>query len=134
MTAWQDKLIVDAWYDAYAPYIETNLAVRDQIIRAELRYLDPKEFPQAKNANPREFVRQLVRRKSGEVRFLSDDRLGQIKVIAYYTIRNGEYLSGGARGVFPIARSADMAYSDDQQAERQMKYLDNPVKRAKHER
>jgi hypothetical protein len=48
-------LIVDAWYDAYAPYIETNLAVRDQIIRAELRYLDPKNFP-AKNANPREFV------------------------------------------------------------------------------
>jgi hypothetical protein len=54
-TAWQDKLIVDAWYDAYAPYIETNLAVRDQIIRAELGYLDAKEFPQAKHANSKEF-------------------------------------------------------------------------------
>jgi hypothetical protein len=56
VTAWQDKLIVDAWYDAYAPYIESSLAARDQVIRAELGYLDPKEFPQAKNANPREFV------------------------------------------------------------------------------
>jgi hypothetical protein len=56
VTAWQDKLIVDAWYDVYAPYIESSLAARDQVIRAELGYLDPKEFPQAKNANPREFV------------------------------------------------------------------------------
>jgi NitT/TauT family transport system substrate-binding protein len=50
-----DSKILDASYDAYAPYIETNLAVRDQVIRAELGYLDPKEFPQAKNANPRDF-------------------------------------------------------------------------------
>ena len=49
-----DSKILDASYDAYAPYIETNL-VRDQVIRAELGYLDPKEFPQAKNANPRDF-------------------------------------------------------------------------------
>jgi hypothetical protein len=56
VTAWQDKLIVDAWYDAYVPYIESSLAARGQVIRAELGYLDPKEFPQAKNANPREFV------------------------------------------------------------------------------
>src|SRR5678816_3000372 len=32
-----------------------TLPVRDQVIRAELGYLDPKEFPQAKNANPRDF-------------------------------------------------------------------------------
>ncbi|HEX9271739.1 MAG TPA: hypothetical protein VGA01_05920 [Candidatus Binatia bacterium] len=32
------------------------MRARDQVIRAELGYLDPKEFPQAKNANPREFV------------------------------------------------------------------------------
>jgi NitT/TauT family transport system substrate-binding protein len=50
-----DPKILDVSYDAYAPYIETNLAVRDQVIRAELGYLDPKEFPQAKNSNPREF-------------------------------------------------------------------------------
>jgi len=36
-------LILDASDDAYAPYIETSLAVRDQ------------EFPQAKNSNSREF-------------------------------------------------------------------------------
>lgn len=50
-----DSKILDASYDAYAPYLETNLAVRDQVIRAELDYLDEKEFPKAKNANPREF-------------------------------------------------------------------------------
>jgi NitT/TauT family transport system substrate-binding protein len=50
-----DNNILAASYDAYAPYIETNLAVRDQVIREELGYLDPKEFPQAKNANPRDF-------------------------------------------------------------------------------
>jgi NitT/TauT family transport system substrate-binding protein len=50
-----DSKILDASYDAYAPYIETGLAVRDQVIRAELGYLDPKEFPQAKNANSKEF-------------------------------------------------------------------------------
>ena len=50
-----DPKILDASYDAYAPYIETSLAVRDQVIRAELGYLDPKEFPQAKNANSKEF-------------------------------------------------------------------------------
>jgi hypothetical protein len=55
VTAWQDKLIVDAWYDAYAPYLESSLAVQHQMIRAELGYLDPKEFPQAKNSNSREF-------------------------------------------------------------------------------
>ena len=50
-----DHNILDASYDAYAPYIETKLAVRDQVIREELGYLDLKEFPQAKNANPRDF-------------------------------------------------------------------------------
>ena len=39
-----------------------------------------------------------------------------------------------AGGAFPIARRADMTHSDDQQAEHQVKYLDNPMKRAKHER
>ena len=50
-----DPKILDAAYDAYVPYLEMSLAVRDQVIRAELDYLDAKEFPQAKNANPREF-------------------------------------------------------------------------------
>ena len=50
-----DPKILDASYDAYAPYLEMTLAVRDQVIRAELDYLDEKEFPKAKNANAREF-------------------------------------------------------------------------------
>jgi len=50
-----DPKILDASYDGYAPYWETSLAVRDPVIRAELDYLDAKEFPQAKNAIPREF-------------------------------------------------------------------------------
>ena len=35
--------------------LETNLAVRDQVIHAELDYLNEKEFPRAKSANPKEF-------------------------------------------------------------------------------
>jgi NitT/TauT family transport system substrate-binding protein len=50
-----DPKMLDASYDAYAPYLETNLAVRDQVIHAELDYLNEKEFPRAKSANPKEF-------------------------------------------------------------------------------
>ena len=50
-----DPKIIDASYDAYAPYLEMNLAVREQVIRAELDYLDEKEFPKAKSASTREF-------------------------------------------------------------------------------
>ena len=53
MTAWQDKLIVDAWYDAYAPCIESSLAVRNHVIRADLGLLGPKDFAHATNLNPR---------------------------------------------------------------------------------
>jgi len=41
-----DPKMLDASYDGYASYIETNLGVRDQVIRAELDYLSEKEFPQ----------------------------------------------------------------------------------------
>jgi NitT/TauT family transport system substrate-binding protein len=50
-----DQKTLDAAYGFYAPYWETNLSVREPVIRAELGYLDPKEFPQAKNANPKDF-------------------------------------------------------------------------------
>ena len=50
-----DPKMLDASYDAYASYLETNLAVRDQVIHAELDYLNEKEFPRAKSANPKEF-------------------------------------------------------------------------------
>ena len=47
--------MLDAYYEAYAPYWETSLAVREQVIRAELDYLSENEFPQVKSANPRDF-------------------------------------------------------------------------------
>jgi ABC-type nitrate/sulfonate/bicarbonate transport system substrate-binding protein len=50
-----DQTTLDEAYDAYAPHWETSFAVRDQVIRAELGHLNEKEFPQAKNANTREF-------------------------------------------------------------------------------
>jgi len=50
-----DPKILDASYDAYVPYLETNLTVRDDVIRSELDYLDEKEFPKARSANPRDF-------------------------------------------------------------------------------
>ena len=50
-----DPKMLDASYDAYAPYLETSLAVREHVIRAELDYLNEKEFPHAKSANPKEF-------------------------------------------------------------------------------
>jgi hypothetical protein len=50
-----DQTTLDDAYDAYAPHWETSFAVRDQVIWAELSYLNEKEFPQAKNANSREF-------------------------------------------------------------------------------
>ena len=50
-----DPKILDTSYDAYAPYLDTSLAVRDDVIRSELGYLDEKEFPKARSANTREF-------------------------------------------------------------------------------
>ena len=55
-----DPKIIDASYDAYAPYLETSLAVRDQVIRSELDYLDEKEFPKVKSANPRDFFENSI--------------------------------------------------------------------------
>jgi ABC-type nitrate/sulfonate/bicarbonate transport system substrate-binding protein len=50
-----DPKILDASYDGFFPYWEMSFAVRDPVIRAELDYLDAKEFPQAKTANSKEF-------------------------------------------------------------------------------
>jgi NitT/TauT family transport system substrate-binding protein len=47
--------LVDGTYDAFAPYWATNLAIRPEAIRAQFDYLDEKEFPNAKNADPRDF-------------------------------------------------------------------------------
>src|SRR5919197_518811 len=46
---------VDGTYDAFAPYWAMNLAVRPEAVRAQFDYLDEKEFPNAKNADPKDF-------------------------------------------------------------------------------
>ena len=51
----EDAPTVDGTYEAFAPYWAMSLAVRPEAIRAQFDYLDEKEFPNAKNADPREF-------------------------------------------------------------------------------
>jgi len=46
---------VDGTFEAFAPYWAMNLAVRPEAIRGQFDYLDEKEFPNAKNADPKEF-------------------------------------------------------------------------------
>ena len=52
----EDAVTLDGTYDAFAPYWATSLAVRPEAIRAQFDYLDEKEFPNAKNADPKEFI------------------------------------------------------------------------------
>ena len=51
----EDGPTVDGTYEAFAPYWSMSLAVRTEAIRGQFDYLDEKEFPNAKNADPREF-------------------------------------------------------------------------------
>jgi len=74
-----DPKMLDASYDGYAPYIETNLAVRDQVIRAELDYLSEKEFPQAKSANAKEFFDNSFVENLDRSGFLATIGLGKPK-------------------------------------------------------
>jgi len=50
-----DGPTIDATYDAFAPYWEANLAVRPAAIRGQFEYIDEKEFPKVKNADPKVF-------------------------------------------------------------------------------
>ncbi len=50
-----DAPTVDGTYDAFAPYWDMSLAVRPDAIQAQFGYMDEKEFPQAKNSDPKEF-------------------------------------------------------------------------------
>ena len=74
-----DPKMLDASYDGYAPHIETNLAVQDQVIRAELDYLSEKEFPQAKSANPKEFFDNSFVENLDRSGFLATIGLGKPK-------------------------------------------------------
>jgi NitT/TauT family transport system substrate-binding protein len=50
-----DPPTLDGTYDAFAPYWAMSLAVRPEAVRAQFDYLDQKEFPNAKNADPKDF-------------------------------------------------------------------------------
>jgi NitT/TauT family transport system substrate-binding protein len=54
-TKTDDQQLIDETYDHYLPYWATSLAMRRESIQAGLEHLDEKEFPQAKNADAREF-------------------------------------------------------------------------------
>ena len=51
----EDVPTVDGTYDAFAPYWAMSLAVQPEAIRAQFDYLDEKEFPNARNADPKDF-------------------------------------------------------------------------------
>ncbi len=51
----EDAPTVAGTYDAFAPYWAMSLAVRAEAIKAQFAYLDEKEFPNAKSADPRDF-------------------------------------------------------------------------------
>ena len=48
--------MLDDTYDTFAPYWALNLGVRPEAIQAQFAYLDEKTLPQAKNADPKEFI------------------------------------------------------------------------------
>jgi len=51
-----DPRMVDDTYEVFSPYWMTSLPVREEAIQAHLDSLEEKEFPNAKNANPKDFI------------------------------------------------------------------------------
>ncbi|HXG52143.1 MAG TPA: ABC transporter substrate-binding protein [candidate division Zixibacteria bacterium] len=51
----EEPKLVDGTYEAFAPYWALSLAVRPEAVQAQFEYLDEREFPNAKNADPKEF-------------------------------------------------------------------------------
>jgi NitT/TauT family transport system substrate-binding protein len=52
----EDAATLDGTYDSFAPYWAMNLTIRPEAIRAQFDYLDEKEFPTARSADPKEFI------------------------------------------------------------------------------
>jgi NitT/TauT family transport system substrate-binding protein len=50
-----DGPTIDGTYEAFAPYWAMSLTVRPEAIRGQFEYIDEKEFPKVKNADPKEF-------------------------------------------------------------------------------
>jgi len=51
----QADFYTDGPYDAFAPYWAMSLAVRPEAIKGQFEYIDEKEFPNVKNADPKDF-------------------------------------------------------------------------------
>jgi len=51
----EDGPTVDGTYEAFAPYWAMSLSVRPEAIKGQFDYLDEKEFPNARNADPKNF-------------------------------------------------------------------------------
>jgi len=47
--------VIDETYEAFAPFWAMSLAVKPEAIQTQFGYTDEKDFPQVKNANPRDF-------------------------------------------------------------------------------
>ena len=54
-TQTDDAKVIDETYDFYAPYWVTNLALRPEQFQTWFSYLDDKEYPLAKKAEPKDF-------------------------------------------------------------------------------
>ena len=50
-----DGPTIDGTYDAFAPYWAMSLAVQPEAIRGQFEYIDEKEFPKVKSADPKDF-------------------------------------------------------------------------------
>ena len=50
-----EQPLIDGTYEAFSPYWDLSLAVRADAIQAQFGYMDEKEFPAAKSADPKEF-------------------------------------------------------------------------------
>jgi hypothetical protein len=51
----EDPKVIDETYEAFAPFWAMSLAVKPEAIQTQFGYTDEKDFPQVKNANPRDF-------------------------------------------------------------------------------
>jgi len=50
-----DPPTIDGTYDTFASYWAMSLAVRPEAIMAQFEYIGEKEFPNVKNADPKDF-------------------------------------------------------------------------------
>jgi NitT/TauT family transport system substrate-binding protein len=68
----EDPPTLDGTYEAFAPYWAMSLAVRPEAVRSQFEYLDEKEFPNAKNADPKDFYDNRFIENLGKSGFLKN--------------------------------------------------------------